>query len=584
MNIELENKIKGVIEQLKTMSVYDIDFQKMDPVAKLMFVALVGEIQKIEDEIKKLENRMIERYCTYFIPRKMIEATPAITLIQPQFRLNKDTKSVKIEKGVSFTFKTATEKQLNYVPLFRTEIYPYSKLINPCKIVRQAWLDYIKTNATHSNKLWVGITTDAEIENLNGLTMLIKGTSGVYPEHIYVGASQRELDFATISEMERINMLSPFDTQQASGTFFSFVENWKDCLLNMDNALWLCVTDKEGGRDRFKKRDIPRSLLQWLENNTLKEFEPNTLWLQIDFPEGFVVPVDCEIQLNVIPVVNIDVRSITLTQSMPIAKLEGNDDSFFLSVLHADNDFIIRDFDANCFNSGDLYRDVRNLYNRFVDDYYAFVEFNEIRDGETLKQLRDAINKIGNTTAKKPNQKYMVDSGTYAMKNMRHDASTTTSVIVKYLVTQGSKGNEPKMGQTLENKKLPLFEQEVKVMVSAMCGKDKASIDDRHELLRYYTLTNDRLYTKKDIEAFLRKEMAVFGKEEWKRITPKMSIEGAGGTVTLQRGLYIDIEFKDKKNYDKAMSMHFDTLMQQRIRDKSCIPMPIIVTLKNLEK
>ena len=554
------------------------------PIAKLLFIALVDEMRKIEDNINDLEDRLVERYCAHFIPRENIEATPAITLIQPQFQPNKDTESVTIEAGTSFIYKTEAEKRLTYIPVFKTEVFPYSQLINPCKKVKQKWLDYIKTNATHSNKLWVGITTDAEIENLNGLTMFIKGTSGVYPEHIYVGANQRELDFATISEMERINMLPPFDAQQASGTYFSFVENWKDCLLNMNNALWLCVTDKEGGRDRFKKRDIPRSLLQWLENNTLKEFEPNTLWLQIDFPEGFVVPVDCEIQLNVIPVVNIDVRSITLTQSMPIAKLGGKDDSFFLSVLHADSDFIIRDFDANCFNSGDLYRDVRNLYNRFVDDYYAFVEFNEIRDGETLKQLRDAINKIGNTTAKKPNQKYMVDSGTYAMKNMRHDASTTTSVIVKYLVTQGSKGNEPKMGQKLENKKLPLFEQEVKVMVSAMCGKDKASVDDRHELLRYYTLTNDRLYTKKDIEAFLRKEMAVFGKEELKRITPKISIEGAGGTVTLQRGLYIDIEFKDKKNYDKAMSMHFDTLMQQRIRNKSCIPMPIIVTLKNLEK
>ena len=45
-------------------------------------------------------------------------------------------------------------------------------------------------------------------------------------------------------------------------------------------------------------------------------------------------------------------------------------------------DIVIRDFDAACYNNGDLYRDVRNLYNRFVEDYYAFIEYNGIKDGE----------------------------------------------------------------------------------------------------------------------------------------------------------------------------------------------------------
>ena len=71
----------------------------------------------------------------------------------------------------------------------------------------------------------------------------------------------------------------------------------------------------------------------------------------------------------------------------------------------------------------------------------------------------------------------------------------------------------------MENKKLPAIEKDMVVMVSGMGGADKASVDDKYELLRYYSLTNDRLYTKKDIEAFLRKEIiAEFGKEEFKRI------------------------------------------------------------------
>lgn len=75
-----------------------------------------------------------------------------------------------------------------------------------------------------------------------------------------------------------------------------------------------------------------------------------------------------------------------------------------------------------------------------------------------------------------------------------------------------------------------------------------------------------------------------FGKEEFRRIIIRMNIEGAAGTTKVQRGLYVDLEFKDRKNYDHAVDMAFDRMMQQRIRNLSCIAMPVIITLRNLEE
>ena len=87
-----------------------------------------------------------------------------------------------------------------------------------------------------------------------------------------------------------------------------------------------------------------------------------------------------------------------------------------------------------------------------------------------------------------------------------------------------------------------------------------------------------------DIDAFLRKEIiSEFGLEEFNRIFINISVEGVGGEHGLQRGLYIDLSFKDRTNYEHAVNISFDTLMQQRITNKSCIAMPIIVTLKNLD-
>ena len=45
------------------------------------------------------------------------------------------------------------------------------------------------------------------------------------------------------------------------------------------------------------------------------------------------------------------------------------------------------------------------------------------------------------------------------------------------------------------------------------------------------------------------------------------------------RGLYIDIKFKDERNYNKATALALDRKLHQMISDKSCISMPIIVSL-----
>ena len=114
-----------------------------------------------------------------------------------------------------------------------------------------------------------------------------------------------------------------------------------------------------------------------------------------------------------------------------------------------------------------------------------------------MKQLRETINRLGKSVGDK-NAKFKFDSGTYVMKNM-NQYPLSNSTKVSYMTTQGKIGNTPQIGETMENKKLPIIEQKVTVVVSAMCGADKASADERYELLRYFSLTNDHRYTKMDI-------------------------------------------------------------------------------------
>lgn len=604
MDKKLLEKLNEALEQAYRLLGEDCtDFNQLDPVQRMMLVALLHECQKISDYAESASELIAQRFAEDFIPRSSIAAMPSIALVAPQVAPRPGNETVMITPDTVFKTKQNSKQaagvpSLNFIPVFAGMMLAYTDVYTVGKHCLRHQGEVINIQMPHANRLYVGIATTAEIETLYGLSLLIKGTSGVAPEQVMVGREKKQLAFATMDRMEDVAMLEPFDAQQATGRFFNYIETWKEQLLDMNNAALIVITDQLTNRDLFKPRPYPTSFEKWLESSQLACFGSNTLWLRLDFPQGFDVPDACSVELNVIPVTNVDLNTVTLTPSSPIAKLEKQDDAFYLNVVEQSiasrrqgfpenaREFIIRDFDASRYNNGDLFRDVRMLYNRFVDDYYAFIEYNGIKDGETIRTLRSTITALGNAV-KGDNRNYRFDSGTYAMKNIAvEDANgpVSSSVRVAYITTQGAAGNLLKADMILECKRNVGLKPEAKVVVGGMGGRDKASPDERYELLRYHTLTADRLFTRMDVNAFLRKEiMAYFGREEFDRIFIKTSVEGAQGSRALQPGLYVDIEFKDYKNYKQANDISLDSILQQRINRKSCLPMPVIVNLINLE-
>ena len=604
MDLDLENRLNEALEQAHVLTGGEmVDQSQLDPVQRMMLVALLHECQKINDYADGVDERIAQRFAEDFIPRNSIEAMPALALLALKVKPRPGNEVVMLNADTTFKTKPDTKQvpprpALNFIPIFNTMLLGHTDVYTLNKRCLRHHGEVIDIAMQHANHLYVGIRTSAEVNTLRGLSLLICGTRGVTPNRVVVGADKRQLSFATMQRLEDIEMLEPFDAQQASGRFFSIVESWKEQLLDMGNASLIYITDPLQDRDLFKPRAYPRSFQNWLESRHLDILPSDTLWLRLDFPEGYDVPDACKVELNVVPVTNVDLNTVTLTQSSPIAKLQKQDGAYFLDVVEQSNaaihqgypansdEFLIRDFDATRYNDGDLYRDVRMLYNRFVDDYYAFIDYNGIKDGETIRTLRSTLTTLGKAV-KGDNTRFRYDSGTYAMKNIAIEDATSvssSSVRVAFLTTQGAVGNEVERGTMMENRRNAALERDAEVIVGGMGGRDKATPDQRYELLRYHTLTADRLFTRMDIDAFLRKEiMAFYGREEFKRIFIKLSVQGAEGEQGLQRGLYVDIEFKDRKNYEQAQGISLASLLQQRIARKSCLTMPVIVTLVNLE-
>ncbi len=564
-----------------------------DPVAKLMVTALIHQAQKIKDEIAGLPDKVLARLAEYFIPKNKIDASPALCLLQPTIKSKKGIDAHILADGTFFSFKVDNKTSLSFYPLFRNCILPIAAIhtLTDRKLVSKGMRSDLNLNC--KGKVWVGLEMSADIESLADVSFYIKNNDGIMPDKILVGNEMIELSFTGANNLSDIPMMEPFDSQQVTPSSIEVFSNIQRELSGMKQGRLIYITDNLKDRDIYKYKAYPKSFQQYLESSDLDKFENNTLWILFDFGDDYNIPDNIEIIPNVIPCANVALNSVNLTQTSPIAKLTKDDGSFFLNIVDTSlssqkqgfstiaEDVVIRDFDVNCYNRENLHRDARNLYNKFIEDYHAFVDYHSLKDGELIRALRELVNKIGKSVLSAGDVKNLFDEGTYVMRGVGL-IGKSTSVKVSYLTTNGKLGNAPKVGMAMENKKDAALEKDVTVISSAIGGVDKASADERYEMLRYYTLTSDRLYTKMDIDAFLRLQLLKeFGKEEIKRIGHNIRIEGAAGSDRLVRGLYIDIKFKDEKNYHKAKNNALDKKLHQMIVDKSCISMPIIIELIN---
>lgn len=590
MDNHTQQNIDALIAELK-----NTEANINDPVSKLMALTLLHQIQKIKDEIASLPTRIIERLCNTFVPKEKIDAIPAIALVQPSVKAKRDITSHLITDGSFFSYKIDTKQSLSFYPLFKTLLLPFTKfyLMTPSGLRSNE--SYTQIQLGKKGQVWLGLEMSSEVESLENFSILVKGTDGVIPQKISVCSSSAELMFTCADNINNLIMMEPFDSQQMNPHNLSVISHWQNILSQSEHGRLIYITDPIKDRDVFKCKAYPKVFQQSLESRDLDRFAENTLWLLFDFGDEYEVPESIELIPNVVPVVNVNVNTVTLTQSSPISRLTKNDGSYFLTALETplslqkqgfnvnEEDFVIRDFDSRSYNPENLIKDVRNLYNHFIEDYYAFVEYHSLKDGELVRSLRETVNKVGKSVMTNVEGQNRFDEGVYAMRNIKLSGQTAP-VKVCYLTTMGRKGNLPQSGQTMENKKDVALDKDVNVVVSATGGEDRATADQLYELLRYYTLTSDRLYTKMDIDAFIRLRIVKeFGKDESKRISYEIRIAGAAGPAKLQRGLYIDISFKDSKNYQKALSMALDRKLHQQIIDKSCIAMPVFVKLVSLE-
>ena len=497
MDIKVKNKVAELQRALEQ------DEQRIslsDPVAKMMLVAMAHQSCEIERKMDQTVARLSEQFCDQVLQRSNLQAQPAVSVVN--IGNGREYAPYYIDEKDTFTYKAA---KCNFRPIFRSRIVPgrivacfiNNMLLQPNSTPMKAtWPDN-----RHKDEIWLAFDAAGEV---NTLEDAIIAFSHPLPSDMLM---------AEVGDVQIPMSLVMEDTPRTLNSNFMLMEFWKKSLVYHDT--WLYRFGRCSNKRTLQRSEIPAWIMDSYAQEIREPFVGNRyLWLRIKASKGISLPLDTEINLNSIPVVNYDIQDVKLSYSEPIQRLENDKTStFFLDVVQNQEEaqeFFIRDFDVCQYDNERIREDITNLYHHYVNDYFAFVDSNSLHDGATLRSLRQSMMMVYDSLDEYRSGNTRPYGGAYAIRNPRNNQQP---MVLTYFTTNGERGNLLGRGGRLTSTNAAVGD--VEALIDATGGRNKIrDIKTRKELVKHLVNSNDRLFTKIDLLQYCRMEfMRAFGEE-----------------------------------------------------------------------
>lgn len=497
MDIKIKNKVAELQRALEQ------DEQRIslsDPVAKMMLVAMAHQSCEIERKMDQTVARLSEQFCDQVLQRSNLQAQPAVSVVN--IGNGREYAPYYLDENDTFTYKAA---KCNFRPIFRSRIVPgrivacfmNNMLLQPNSTPLQAtWPDN-----RHKDEIWLAFDAAGEV---NTLEDAIIAFSHPLPSDMLM---------AEVGDVQIPMSLVMEDTPRTLNSNFMLMEFWKKSLVYHDT--WLYRFGRCSNKRTLQRSEIPAWIMDSYAQEIREPFVGNRyLWLRIKASKGISLPLDTEINLNSIPVVNYDIQDVKLSYSEPIQRLENDKTStFFLDVVQNQEEaqeFFIRDFDVCQYDNERIREDITNLYHHYVNDYFAFVDSNSLHDGATLRSLRQSMMMVYDSLDEYRSGNTRPYGGAYAIRNPRNNQQP---MVLTYFTTNGERGNLLGRGGRLTSTNAAVGD--VEALIDATGGRNKIrDIKTRRELVKHLVNSNDRLFTKIDLLQYCKMEfMRAFGEE-----------------------------------------------------------------------
>lgn len=526
-----------------------------DPVVSLLMTALAYQEYASNRDEEWLKNEILQDFAKMLIPYDLCHALPASVLLQAVTESN--VTELPLNEYSTFTLGG----KYSFIPLLKTKVFNVT----------------VKSVVRMDARRWkVSLAFKEPVKNLAGLSFTINNPAF---KDLNVTISGRTLP-----------LTKPWDYAELplNDCFSADAMLYNESLIYDGASTWF---------DMFAQHNKRMFVVnKYQTNNQLLNQSMSTIDMVFEFigiKDDFSFDKS-ELLLNSILLVNVNLRSTTLSSSHPITRitgagLEGNSNEQLLHLIRPSveqifqgEQVLVRRSAVERFNSHSLFKLLHSLLDKYSSDYYAFQEIDQLKNKADADLLYQLLKSMTNQIENIPQSSL---SGVYLM--LKKDKTTTgqeRSINIKYLTSSGSAVNDILDMSNSFSTPPGLMPSSTHVISEPIPGQDEVKEDHvQSSISRYYLITNNRLVTQADIKVFCYNELLKrynIASDLIEKIVVKNQVQAERGHSGFETS--VDIVLKNdlfvKRSFSNKIS-HAEIILQKMIEVRSATVYPVHVTI-----
>lgn len=511
----------------------------VDPLVKLLIEALSTELFNVSNDVKNLENRVLDKISRILAPESLTSALPAHAILharpfevtetideKTQFFYRKRLKDKKESSGESSA--DIFFSPLKPVKIFNAKVAYMANGSNLFQLDSQHHKSLLASStAGYSldiNTLYIGVEIPAALTTLKGLSFYFDWQNYVVNNTVYdlLNLSKwyiNDLPVNTSSnkfyQEPQLRWQSPFDKHNSINILTEDVQAFY-------SNRFLTIDDDHILQQHPYLQLYPKAFDTIFLPGSLSQLKKEILWIKVVFPAAITETMldELHISINAFPVVNKKINDIKhrlrmMTNIIPV-KLNDYDQFLAVSTLtdnsgngyteipysHDDDSnagsFSIRYGGSERFDNRNAKEVVDYLFELLRDEKAAFSAYGSDFLNNSLKELEQNISVIEQKT--KTQLDAIKELLNYVIVKPLNNADI---IFLEFWVTNAEMGNNIRSGsrlQSFENNKI--YPESLFMLSNSQGGRSRLNASNRVQAYKYGLTTGDRLVTKSDITNF----------------------------------------------------------------------------------
>lgn len=593
--------LKNAMEFWGVQNVNDVD-----PLVKLLIEALSTELFNLSNDVKNLENRLLNKISRILASDYLTAPLPAHAILKG--RPVESTETLNIKNHFIYR-KTIPPGNANTKPetldiyftpvgankVFNAEV-KYSLSNGSLYEINESGQKnrLLNTNTNYVNEpntLWIGIETGAQLNTLQNLGIYFEWPDYSNNSDLY-SMLQVTKCFANGSQLQtRQGLVYTDEIDEAEKPIF-YDQNVIN-LITRDiksyyETRFISVTDESLNDVTNLKQNYPEVFLRMFDNAALNALKP-CVWLKLVFPASISNQLIDELHLllNCFPVMSRKIheqkfRIKEINNIIPI-KPEGYD--HFLSVHNLQDDtltqyseipysqasqnfersYSIRNGGAERFDARNARQTIEYLFELLRDEKAAFAAYGNDFLSNALKTLEQNISVIEKKSQMSKDNHELINY--LVLKPGQH----ASMLYLEFWTTLADSANNIRKGSRLQQfETIKLKADSLRLVTSTTGGRNSLGATERIQAYKYGLTTKDRIVTKADLTSFCQFELGT--KMKGLTITKGVAIspnpkEGFKKTTDIYIKPALEGEFS-KTEWDTVLS-----LLQSKLQTRSVMDM-----------